>query len=144
MDPAVILLLLRLLGAALLLAFLGLFAWLIYKDLQATTAVLQLRRQAAGRLVVVANEAAEPAVGAAFPLRPVTSIGRAASSSVVIDDSYVSQEHALLAERGGQWWLEDLGSRNGTLLNEMPLGETAVVSSGDVITIGGVQLKLEL
>jgi hypothetical protein len=37
-----------------------------------------------------------------------------------------------------------LGSRNGTLLNGMPLTETAVVSSGDMITIGTVQLKVEL
>nr|MBP6804905.1 FHA domain-containing protein [Chloroflexota bacterium] len=41
-------------------------------------------------------------------------------------------------------WLEDLGSRNGTLLNGAPLVETAVISAGDVITIGGTDLKVEL
>ena len=80
----------------------------------------------------------------AFPLHPLTSIGRAQSATIVIDDSYVSQEHALLTARGGQWWLEDLSSRNGTLLNGVLLAETAVVSSGDIITIGSVQLKVEL
>ena len=144
MSPAVVLLILRLLSAGLLLAFLGLFAWLIYKDLLVTTAVLNQKQQAVGQLRVIANEAAEPAIGTLFPLRPLTSIGRAPSSTIVIDASYVSQEHALLIERAGQWSLEDLGSRNGTLLNGVILGETAVVSSGDVITIGSVQLKVEL
>lgn len=144
MSPEVILLLLRLLSAAVLLAFLGLFAWLIYKDLQVTTAVLNQKQQTSGHLRVVANGKAEPAVGTLLALRPITSMGRAQNSTVVIDESYVSQEHALLLERGGQWWLEDLGSRNGTLLNGVPLTETAVVSSGDMITIGTVQLKVEL
>jgi pSer/pThr/pTyr-binding forkhead associated (FHA) protein len=144
MSPEVVLLLLRLLSAAVLLAFLGLFAWLIYKDLQVTTAVLNQKQQTSGHLRVIANEADEPAVGTLLPLRPLTSIGRAQNSTVVIDESYVSQEHALLLQRGEQWWLEDLGSRNGTLLNGMPLTETAVVSSGDMITIGTVQLKVEL
>ena len=144
MSPAVVLLLLRLMSAALLLAFLGLFAWLIYKDLQVTTAVLYQKQQASGRLRVIANDAAEPAAGTLFPLHSLTSIGRAQSSTIVIDESYVSQEHALLMKRGEQWLLEDLASRNGTLLNGLLLTETAVVSSGDIITIGGVQLKVEL
>ncbi|NHZ72455.1 MAG: FHA domain-containing protein [Aquificales bacterium] len=144
MSLAVVLLILRLLSAGLLLAFLGLFAWLIYKDLQVTTAVLQQKQQTGGQLRVIANEAAEPAIDTLFPLHPLTSIGRAQSSTIVIDGSYVSQEHVLLMERAGQWWLEDLASRNGTLLNGVMLAETAVVSSGDIITIGSVQLKVEL
>ena len=144
MSPAVVLLILRLLSAGLLLAFLGLFAWLIYKDLQVTTAVLQQKQQTVGHLRVIANDIAAPAIDTLFALHPLTSIGRAQSSNIVIDDSYVSQEHALLTERNSQWWLEDMGSRNGTLLNGVPLTETAVVSSGDIITIGSVQLKVEL
>jgi pSer/pThr/pTyr-binding forkhead associated (FHA) protein len=144
MSPEVILFLLRLLSAALLLAFLGLFAWLIYKDLQITTVVLEQKQQVEGRLRVLAGNEGGPDTDTLFSLRPITSIGRAQSSTIVIDESYVSQEHALLMARGGQWWLEDLESRNGTLLNGVPLMETAVVSSGDVITIGSVQLKVEL
>ena len=144
MSPAVVLLILRLLSACLLLAFLGLFAWLIYKDLQVTTAVLNQKQQVVGQLRVIANELDVPALDTLFPLRPLTSIGRAKNSNIVIDQSYVSQEHVLLIERNSQWWLEDLGSRNGTLLNGVILGETTVVSSGDGITIGSVQLKVEV
>lgn len=144
MDPAVILLLLRLLSAALLLSFLGLIAWLIYQDVRLTKAVLARQQAASGALRVVASESGEPAIDTVYALNPITSIGRAKSSTIVLDDGYVSTEHALLLQRGGQWWLEDLGSRNGTLLNGVKLAETAVVSAGDVITIGGTVLKVEM
>lgn len=138
-----VLLLLRLLSAGLLLAFVGALAWLIYRDLQLTARMLAQQDQVHGYLVVIANDVAEPALNSRFPLAPVTSIGRAARNTVVLNNGYASGEHALLTWRGGQWWLEDLGSRNGTLLNEAPLVDTAVVSSGDIISIGGTQLKLE-
>jgi pSer/pThr/pTyr-binding forkhead associated (FHA) protein len=71
-------------------------------------------------------------------------IGRASSNTVVVEDDYVSSEHALLSLRGSQWWLEDLNSRNGTLLNDIALDSPAVVTVGDVVTIGNTRFKLEL
>jgi pSer/pThr/pTyr-binding forkhead associated (FHA) protein len=144
LDIAIVLLLLRLLSAALLLAFLGLFAWLIYQDVRLTRAVLARQQQQTGNLRVVASATGDPALDTLFPLRPVTSIGRARSSTILLDDNYVSNEHVLIMQRNGQWWLEDLGSRNGTLLNGAALAETAVVSAGDIITIGGTELKVEI
>ena len=141
MDPALLLLFLRLFGALLLLAFLGVIAWLIYQDMLATQAVLggQNQVQAVLRPLLPPEEASE----LFYPLTPVTSIGRATSSTIVLQDDFVSNEHALLTLRGQQWWLEDLNSRNGTLLNDAPLAEATVVSPGDIITIGSTQLKLE-
>lgn len=144
MDPLIVLFLLRLLAAVLLLGFFGLFAWLIYQDVLLTKAVLAIQQQATGSLRVIKSESGEPALDTMYALRPLTSIGRAKSSTVLLDDGYVSSEHALITQRHGQWWLEDLGSRNGTLLNGAPLVETAVISAGDVITIGGTDLKVEL
>lgn len=83
-------------------------------------------------------------VGATFPLLPVTTLGRAPTNTIVLNDSFCSQEHALLARRGGQWWLEDLDSSNGTRLNGDPVTEPVVVSSGDVIGVGRVDLKVEI
>jgi pSer/pThr/pTyr-binding forkhead associated (FHA) protein len=48
-----------------------------------------------------------------------------------------------LTWRNGQWWLEDRDSRNGTLLNDMPVDTPLIVSHGDVIGIGQVQLRFE-
>jgi putative membrane protein len=79
-----------------------------------------------------------------FPLLPITTIGRASSNTIVLDNGYVSTEHVLITRRGDQWWLEDMGSRNGTLLNGVELGESAVISVGDVIGIGQTQFKVEL
>ncbi len=97
-----------------------------------------------GSLRVIASESGNLTEGSAFPLSPVMGIGRAASNTVVLDDDYVSSEHALLSLRGSQWWLEDLNSRNGTQLNDIPLNAPAVVTMGDVLTIGNTRFKLEL
>ena len=93
---------------------------------------------------VIANTGQRPALDTVYELTPITTVGRNSRNSIVLHESYVSSEHALLAWRDGQWWLEDLGSRNGTVLNDAPLSDPTVISAGDVLTIGGVQLKLEL
>jgi hypothetical protein len=144
MTPELLVFLLRLLSAALLLAFLGVVTWLIYQDIRLTAALLSDRQRHHGYLQLLTSSSPLLEPGSRYPLLPVTSIGRAANNNIVIDDHYASAEHALVSLRGRQWWLEDLGSRNGTLLNEMPLAGAAVISSGDVITIGDARLKIEL
>jgi hypothetical protein len=139
-----LLLLLRILSAALLLAFLLLIVWLIYRDMQTTAQLLAQQGRPYGFLRVIACEDDLPLVDTRFPLLPVTTIGRASSSTIVLDNSYVSTEHALITRRGDQWWLEDMGSRNGTLLNGVALTETAVISVGDVIAVGPTYFKVEL
>lgn len=144
MTPSFILLLLRLLSALLLLGFFGVIVWLIYQDMRTVAATLADQERQLGYLRVVDSESGEPAVDTRYPLLPVTSIGRATSNTLTLEDNYASGEHALITRRGRQWWLEDLNSRNGTLLNELPLEGAAVVSAGDVITIGGTKFKIEL
>ncbi|MCA9923982.1 MAG: FHA domain-containing protein [Anaerolineales bacterium] len=143
MSFELFLLLLRLGGAALLLAFLGTIAWLIYQDMRVTSEMIsqQGRQQGVLRVLMLNGEAAAP--GAQFPLLPVTSLGRSSNNTIVLDDTFASGEHALIVRRDGQWWLEDLGSRNGTLLNDVLLEETAVITTGDIITIGETSLKIE-
>jgi hypothetical protein len=139
-----ILFLLRLLSALLLLGFIGLIFWLIYQDMRTTARVLASQERPFGYLRVIANDGSQPALDTRFPLYPLTRIGRANSCTIVLDSSFVSNEHAVITRRGEQWWLEDAGSRNGTLLNEVGLDEAAVITVGDVISIGELQLKVEL
>lgn len=143
MDPAVVLLILRLLGALILLLFLGAIAWLIYQEIGVTRAALAERHHQFGAIRVLSEDGNGAGSEAVYPLAAVTSIGRAASNTIVLEDDYVSNEHALLMLRGQQWWVEDLNSRNGTLLNGMRLSDTTVISPGDVITIGNTRLKME-
>lgn len=141
MDLA--LLLLRVLLAFILYAFLGSLLALLWRDLRRTTLGAQ-RPHPQGRLVVIEREAAGLEAGTAFPLQEVTSLGRTAANTVVLPDLFVSSHHALLTWREGRWWLEDRGSRNGTTLNGEPLTRPTVVSAGDLIGVGRVVLRLEV
>lgn len=143
MSPDVLLFALRILSALILLVFLGIIAWLVYEDMRLTRAVLEDRRRRHGTIRAAHIDQDGEGQQFVFPLTPVTSIGRASTNTVVLEDDYVSNEHALLMLRGQQWWLEDLDSRNGTLLNGARLTEATVVSPGDVIVIGNTQLRVE-
>jgi hypothetical protein len=70
-------------------------------------------------------------------------IGRAFSSDIRLDDIHVSREHAALTVRGGQVWLDDLGSTAGTLVNSEKVTAPRAIRSGDQITLGTVNLWLE-
>ena len=95
-----------------------------------------------GRLVVVASSG-QPVPGAVFALDAVTTLGRDLGSSVVLDDSYASSQHAVLTFRGRAWYVEDLGSTNGTHVNGAPVAGVAALAYGDEIRIGDVRLRLE-
>lgn len=143
MTMDILLLVLRLLLAALLYAFLATVLVTVWRDLRQATASRETGRRS-GQLVVLQTKDETLETGTSFPLRLITSIGRAPGNTITISDTYASSQHALLAWREGQWWLEDQGSRNGTLLNDTPITGPTVVSAGDVIGIGRTQLKLEL
>jgi hypothetical protein len=160
-----LLLILRVITSVALLAFLGAVFWALWRDYRASAESAQATTRQRGRLVViqVGAQSVDPVqedtaelsgtaealagaevVGASFPLLPLTSLGRSPVNTIVLNDTFCSQEHALVTWRGGQWWLEDRRSSNGTLLNGEAIAEPVVVSSGDVIGIGRVRLKIEL
>jgi pSer/pThr/pTyr-binding forkhead associated (FHA) protein len=144
MDQDWIILALRLLAALSLLGFLGVVAFALLRDYHSAVQQQAQWRQGLGRLVVIANQSPYPPFGAALPLLPSTTLGRSPDCTIPIADSYASQEHARLEQRLGQWWLEDQQSKNGTYLNGTPIVAPTVLSSGDLIQIGSLQLRLEL
>ena len=64
------------------------------------------------------------------------TIGSSADCDLVIDDSSVSRTHLLLEQLGGAWFVEDLGSRNGTYLNGHRITARRVVRPGDELRLG--------
>lgn len=144
MSPALALFLIRLALAVLLYAFLGGILYLLWLDLRRAMAVAQARERARGRLVLIACDLPSPQVGEAFPLLPITSMGRASTNTISLPDETASLEHALITQRNGKWWLEDLDSRNGTTLNGQAVTMPTVISTGDLIGLGQAQFKLEL
>jgi len=65
------------------------------------------------------------------------------NNAVVIEDPFASSEHCALTFRGRAWFVEDLGSTNGTFLNGNQVDGTAPMSYGDEIQVGEVRLRLE-
>jgi phosphoserine phosphatase RsbU/P len=72
-----------------------------------------------------------------FPLsKPRITIGRARSSDVFLPDQWLSRHHAAVEHRNGAYYLLDLGSKNGTLLNGERVSGDRRLRDGDVITLG--------
>lgn len=61
--------------------------------------------------------------GVMFPLQGWVTVGRARTSDIVLDEDYVSSTHARFVPRGQFYFVEDLGSTNGTFVNEKPVTE---------------------
>ncbi len=134
----------RLLFSILLYVFLGALFFLLWRDLKAATRhpITDAARERPGQLRVLRG-CDGVSEGSIIQLVPFTTIGRSDSNTIAISDPYASSEHALVAWRSGQWWLEDRDSRNSTLLNEIPVEEALIISHGDVIGIGQMQFKFE-
>jgi pSer/pThr/pTyr-binding forkhead associated (FHA) protein len=71
-----------------------------------------------------------------------TDIGRADRCAIRLDDTYVSQVHARLYGDAGSWYVEDLGSTNGTFLNDHKVDRALEVHAGDVVKVGKTVLEL--
>ena len=69
-------------------------------------------------------------------------IGRAEACQIRLSDTYVSQFHARLFSRDGSWFVEDLGSTNGTYLNQRRVTGTAEIRAGDRLRMGKTTLEL--
>lgn len=70
-------------------------------------------------------------------------IGRSSNADVVVFDPFLSRQHARLSRRGSIWMVEDLGSRNGTLINGRQVRGPTPLEPGDVIALSGSLLSLE-
>jgi hypothetical protein len=81
--------------------------------------------------------------GSRFDLFGGLSIGRSADADVQIEDRYASGLHARIYSHGGRFFVEDLKSTNGTLLNDAALAGEAELVEGDMIRIGDTEFRFE-
>jgi pSer/pThr/pTyr-binding forkhead associated (FHA) protein len=75
-------------------------------------------------------------------LKDSVEIGRGEGCAVRLSDTYVSQVHARLYGENGAWYVEDLGSTNGTFLNEARVSSPVEIHAGDVVKVGKTVLEL--
>ena len=81
--------------------------------------------------------------GLEFPVADEMTVGRAAGCGVSLpDDTFISQLHARLFRRDGEVFVEDLGSTNGTYLNEKKVTSAVPVRKGDKVRFGRTTLEL--
>jgi hypothetical protein len=134
-----------LISGSLLVAVLALLFLIMWRDYRSTVAQAESSRRAYGRLIEMREiDDGYTPTGQTYPLLPLTSLGRAPTNTIPLLDDYASGEHALVALRSGQWWLEDRQSRNGTTINGMPIKQPVIITDGDIIGIGGISFRLEL
>src|SRR5512132_3752836 len=69
------------------------------------------------------------------------TIGRTIENGVVVQDGGVSRKHAEVKCEGGVYTLQDLGSANGTMLNDQKITGIEVLRTGDVIVVGATGLE---
>jgi len=94
-------------------------------------------------LVVQRTHAGGPRSGERLSLRAVTSIGRDGGNDVVLNDEAASARHSLVSFSDGEWWIEDAGSTNGTVVNGTKIWQRERLHYGDELAIGRIGLRLE-
>ena len=81
--------------------------------------------------------------GRAFELADELTVGRAVGCGVALpDDTFVSTLHARVFRRDGSLFVEDLGSTNGTFINDRPVTSTVPIRLGDRLQVGKTVLEL--
>ena len=171
---ATILLILRLALTTTLYIFLGLALWILWKDLRqhstawaskqapalilravtSTQAVISTAELADGEAAIATEAAPSTEVAPSTQAAPSAAVYRFTSSEVFIgrdpasecrlDDKTISVRHARLVYHHGQWWVEDLKSRNGTSLNGVPVSTPVVLTSGDQLQCGACTFSVIL
>jgi len=90
-------------------------------------------------LVVITGPAG---AGTTYRVVDEMTLGRATGCAISFDDTFVSQLHARLHRDAGAVTVEDLGSTNGTFVNEAPVTAAVALRPGDRLRIGDTTLEL--
>jgi pSer/pThr/pTyr-binding forkhead associated (FHA) protein len=136
----IVLLIIRLLMVVALYAFLGWAVYTLWRDMKRQSDLIEARKIPAINVQVEM----EDQIGAHSYSVSELVIGRDQSCDLVLDANTVSAEHARLSYHHQNWWLEDLGSRNGTYLNLERVTTAAILVSGDELQIGQVLINISI
>ena len=91
-----------------------------------------------GEVMLVVRQG--PEIGTRYSLEgDQVSVGRVPDNDIQLDDFTVSRQHAVFVQQGGAWLVRDLGSLNGTYVNNRRVDES-VVEHGDALQIGRFHL----
>ena len=139
MSSAIVLLL-RALMILILYGFLCWALWLLWRDFKRQSEGVSARQPLP--LTLIEQDLENPRQ-LNFQKSAVV-LGRDPSNDVCINDKTVSSQHARLTYHHDQWWAEDLGSTNGTYLNQELISAPTVIANGDHLRCGLVTFELLL
>lgn len=146
MDWSIVLFASRWVFIALVYFVLFLLLVTVRRELTQRIGASQPQAAAVGRLKII-NPGSDPRAraGAVLDIGPDAGLGAAPDNQVILGDRFISGHHARLRWDGSQWWLEDLGSRNGTQLDGRPLPpyRPEAIWPGANVQVGDMVLQLE-
>jgi len=87
-----------------------------------------------------------PAVGLPFLVEPTSDsvvVGRSSDAEIAVPDRAMSRRHARLFRSGDRWYVEDLGSRNGTVLDGRRIESPTVLAAGSILRVGATTINVD-
>lgn len=118
----------------------------IYKELSSSsvkTSILNTTQPKSNGSYLVVIESTTNLSQSKFLLAETASIGRNEDNDIIINEAFVSGEHANITYYKNYYWLTDLNSTNKTFLNQKVLEKETALKNGDIIQIGSVTFKFE-
>jgi pSer/pThr/pTyr-binding forkhead associated (FHA) protein len=137
---AILALILRVLFLILTYVFVGWIGYTIYKDLQALFHNQKEKLTSPMTLRAVVNQ--EP-LEKQFSITEII-IGRDPDCDFTISDETISVRHCKLSHHHNQWWVTDLGSTNGSFINDTPVDSPIIITEGDELRLGQVSINIQI
>lgn len=78
--------------------------------------------------------------GVEYPLEDFNLIGRSQDATIRLQDGGISRQHATIRREGNHWWITDLGSANGSYVNDVALTAARALRTGDRVQLGTLVL----
>lgn len=94
-----------------------------------------------GHLIVIDSGSTSLTPGARLDVEPITTLGRAPTNTIALESNFVSTEHTRILYRDRSLWVEDMGSRNGTFVDQRQVQQPVAVVPGSILQVGDVRFK---
>ncbi|GKX68040.1 FHA domain-containing protein [Inconstantimicrobium mannanitabidum] len=116
---------------------------IMYKDVKGSKKGKRRQiRQAHGLEVIKSSSNENLKQGSIIPVRETISFGRKEDNSIVLNDEFISGYHAKLYTRNNVFFIEDVGSTNGTFVNGSKIEGRTKLNINDEIRLGNIVLKV--
>jgi len=137
---AIIVFILRLLFILLAYLFLGWMGYTIFSDLRYTHKSARNEQPCPITLLSQSgNQSQEKKL-----IRPEIIIGRDPACDFILNEETISLRHCKLHFHHKHWWVEDLGSTNGTKLLNQPITTPTIITHNDELQLGQVTLSIKI